>query len=566
MVAYVAGRQYRAATLDGCRSVVADTGGRWSSTVVADIGGQRSPLRSAVGGRRRRRWSAMVRGGCRSPTVVADAGQGKTRNVFKQMAGDEVKLLGFWGSPYTLRVKWAHILKGIEYEYIEEDISNKSLMLLQYNPLYKKVPVLVHNGKPVVESFVIMEYIDETWKNSPLLPKDPFERAVSRFWGKFIDEKCVPLIIKMLLSTPDQKHKVAEEARESLKTLESSLSRRKPFYGGDSLGFMDIAVAWLGIWVPLIEKITNIKLMDDEYSPLLNAYFKDVLDVQVIKECVPPLDKLNSLALEEVFTSLNSEEKMKERIFANEPKRKLFKSGYNRHIEVNREQKTYSMARDEVTLLGFWGSPFTLRVKWALGIKGIEYEYFEEDLSNKSSMLLQSNPVYKKIPVLIHNGKSIAESLVIIEYIDETWKNHPLLSEDPFERAQSRFWAKFVDDKCVPTIFATFSSTLDQKDKAAKEARENLKLLESSLNPNNPFFGGKNLGFMDIVVAWLGIWAQLVEKIVHVKLLDDENTPLLNAWFKDVLEDQVIKACLPPLDKLLAHNKDFHDKLIAAKA
>lgn len=224
------------------------------------------------------------------------------------------------------------------------------------------------------------------------------------------------------------------------------------------------------------------------------------------------------------------------------------------------------MTIDEVKLLGYWASPFTLRVKWALGVKGIRYEYIEEDLSNKSSLLLQYNPVYKKVPVLVHNGISVLESLVIIEYIDETWKNHPLLPEDPFERAQSRFWAKFVDDMCVPTIFGTFSSTLEQKDKAAKEARQNLKTLESSLNSNKPFFGGKNIGFMDIVVAWLGIWAQMVEKIADVKLLDDENTPLLNVWFRDILDVQVIKAYIPPLDKLLAHNKDFHEKLIVSKA
>ncbi|KVI06771.1 probable glutathione S-transferase [Cynara cardunculus var. scolymus] len=165
-------------------------------------------------------------------------------------------------------------------------------MLLQYNPLYKKVPVLVHNGKPIVESLVILEYIDETWKNHPLLPEDPFEKAVSRFWAKFVDDKCVPLIIKMLLSTLDQKNKVAEEAHEILETLEGTLNTNKPFYGGESLGFMDIAVAWLGIWIPLIKKIKDVKLMDEEHTPLLNAYFKDVLDVHVIRECMPPLDEL----------------------------------------------------------------------------------------------------------------------------------------------------------------------------------------------------------------------------------------------------------------------------------
>ena len=70
---------------------------------------------------------------------------------------------------------------------MEEDLVNKSLVLLKYNPVHKKVPVLVVNGKPLVESLIILEYIDETWKNSPrFLPEDPYKKAQLRFWCSFV--------------------------------------------------------------------------------------------------------------------------------------------------------------------------------------------------------------------------------------------------------------------------------------------------------------------------------------------------------------------------------------------
>ena len=85
---------------------------------------------------------------------------------------------------------------------------------------------------------------------------------------------------------------------------------------------------------------------------------------------------------------------------------------------------------DKIILLDVWASMFAIRVRIALAEKGItNYESKEEDLfnHNKSPLLLEMNPVHKKIPVLIHNGKPICESLIIVEYIDEVWKGHSRL-------------------------------------------------------------------------------------------------------------------------------------------
>ncbi|KAF3580788.1 hypothetical protein DY000_02030171 [Brassica cretica] len=71
----------------------------------------------------------------------------------------------------------------------EEDVKLDGQKLLGLNPVYKKVPVLVHKGKILLESQLILEYIDQTWTNNPILPQDPYEKAMALFWAKVVDEQ-----------------------------------------------------------------------------------------------------------------------------------------------------------------------------------------------------------------------------------------------------------------------------------------------------------------------------------------------------------------------------------------
>lgn len=205
---------------------------------------------------------------------------------------------------------------------------------------------------------------------------------------------------------------------------------------------------------------------------------------------------------------------------------------------------------EELKLFRTWSSPFPLRIVWALKLKGLEYDTVYEDLANKSPLLLEYNPIHKKVPVLVHGGKPIAESLVILEYIDETWKQNPLLPQDPYQRAVARFWAKFGDDKVLESIKKVFMNQGKVREEGVEEALENLKHLEEELKGKR-FFGGEAIGFVDITVGWLANIASVVEEVVGVELITEQRFPLLSKWIKEFAASPIINENWPPRDKLV---------------
>nr|ANO39989.1 glutathione S-transferase U26 [Populus yatungensis] len=207
----------------------------------------------------------------------------------------------------------------------------------------------------------------------------------------------------------------------------------------------------------------------------------------------------------------------------------------------------------EVKVIGSSKSQICTRVEWALKLKGVEYEYLEEDLLNKSPLLLMHNPVHKKVPVLVHDDKPIAESLVILEYIDETWKNYPLLPEDPYERAMARFWAKFADEKCVMGAFAASWKEGEEKEKAIESALESFTFLEKQIQGKKFFSGDDNIGYLDLVMGWIPLWLNALEEAGGMKLMDAQKFPSLHEWTQNFNEIPLIKECLPPRDALVNH-------------
>jgi maleylacetoacetate isomerase len=166
-----------------------------------------------------------------------------------------MKLYGFWRSLATFRVRIALRLKGIEFEEISVNLMAGEQFRSDYDKLNPEhvVPTLIDGETRLFQSMAILEYLEETHPERPLLPREPRERAYARGLALVTIADAHPLIV------PRVRHHLAkalslDEAGindwgahfigEGLKTYETLLGRRPaaPYALGAEVTIADIAI------------------------------------------------------------------------------------------------------------------------------------------------------------------------------------------------------------------------------------------------------------------------------------------------------------------------------------
>ncbi len=169
-----------------------------------------------------------------------------------------MKLYGFWRSLATYRVRVALALKGVKVE----DMSINLLQGVQHGDDYKAVnpqsvvpALVVDEGPPLFQSLAIVEYLEETCPEPPLLPKDPRGRARVRGLSLIVACDGHPLIVPRIRNYLEREMHQDEATRnrwlqhwtlKALEALEAHLAKEREtgrFCHGDVPTMADICLA-----------------------------------------------------------------------------------------------------------------------------------------------------------------------------------------------------------------------------------------------------------------------------------------------------------------------------------
>jgi len=160
--------------------------------------------------------------------------------------------------------------------------------------------------------------------------------------------------------------------------------------------------------------------------------------------------------------------------------------------------------QSKLTIYSVAACPYAQRTRILLEMKGLRAEVVELDLSKpRPAWFLDINPA-GKVPTVVHEGKTLNESSVINEYLDEVFPNPPAFPRDAYQRAQSRILIDFCNTRFTTNLYRV----LMEQDPAKRQrveaaARKDWEWLEEFLqriHPDGEFAIG-DFGMVDLSYA-----------------------------------------------------------------
>ncbi len=133
-----------------------------------------------------------------------------------------IKLYSYFRSSSSYRVRIALELKAIDHETLPVHLLNSGGE--QFLPEFKKInqaskiPVLDHDGFIIAQSTAILEYLEETFSQNPLLPVDKKKRAINRQLCQIINSDIQPLQNLSVLNELTKTYELKED--EKLKWIQ----------------------------------------------------------------------------------------------------------------------------------------------------------------------------------------------------------------------------------------------------------------------------------------------------------------------------------------------------------
>ena len=107
-----------------------------------------------------------------------------------------------------------------------------------------------------------------------------------------------------------------------------------------------------------------------------------------------------------------------------------------------------------IILYSYWRSSCSYRVRIALNVKNLEYTYQEVHLLRDGGEQRKDN--YKMlnpmgvVPCILSEGRNIAESMAIVEYLDAVYPEHKLFPENPYAAARVRQMCEIINAGTQP--------------------------------------------------------------------------------------------------------------------